>query len=194
VNGEAALRRAFVALVPPVAALDHVDAAVAALRGELPSLRWAPRAHWHVTLQFLGRVDDADALVRVLDDAVRVVEPFAVSLGGGGAFASARVATVLWVGVTEGADAMGALAAAVTGATASLGFASEARPFRAHLTVARSARPTDLRVAVASLDTVGAGPAWTASEVVLFESDTRRDGAVHTAVARLALGSDGSGA
>jgi len=114
------LRRGFVALVPSAGALDHVEMAVAPLREEFPKLRWMPRAQWHVTLQFLGRVDDADAVVDGLRAAASDVASFDVRLGGGGAFAKARAGTVLWVGVAEGGDAMGALAGAVMTATTPL--------------------------------------------------------------------------
>jgi RNA 2',3'-cyclic 3'-phosphodiesterase len=187
------LRRGFVALVPSTEALDHVDAAVAPVRDRLPKLRWMPRAQWHLTLQFLGHLDDADAVVDALRAGVAADAPFTVRLGGGGAFAKARAGTVLWLGVRDGGDALHTLAAAVTVATAPLGFVTEDRVYRPHLTVARAARPTDLRAAVSGLDAVGPGPTWTATEVVLFESDTRPDGAVHTVVARcpLALGEAG---
>jgi len=181
------LRRGFVAVVPSAAALDHVEAAVAPLRTGMPRLRWTPRAQWHVTLQFLGRVDDVDELVDALHAAVSGVAPFTVCLGGGGAFAKARAGTVLWLGVADGAAPMGALSTALTDATAALGSATEDRPFRAHLTIARARRPTDLRGVVTALDVAGPGPAWTASEVVLVASDTRPDGAVHTVVARSPL-------
>ncbi len=182
------LRRGFVALVPPADALDHVETAVAPLRAEFPELRWTPRAQWHLTLQFLGAVPDVDPLVDAVAAAASGVAPFPVRLGGGGAFAKPRSATVLWLGAAEGATPMGALAGAVTDATASLGFVPEDRPFRPHLTIARASRPADLRGAVATLDANGPGPAWTASEIVLFESDTRPDGAVHTVVARCSCG------
>jgi 2'-5' RNA ligase len=90
--------------------------------------------------------------------------------------------------VHEGRDAITALAAAVARATAPLGVAPEDRPFRPHLTVARAASPTDLRDAVAALDAAGPGPAWSVDEVVLFESDTRSDGVVHTEIGRCPLG------
>jgi 2'-5' RNA ligase len=181
------LRRGFVALVPPPDALDHVAGAVEPLHAASPSLRWMPRAQWHLTLQFLGRVTDVDAMTVALRDAVAEVAPFPVRLGGGGAFAKARGGTVLWVGVHQGAEPVTALAGTVTGATARLGVATEDRPFRAHLTLARAARPTDLRPAVTALDAAGAGPEWSALEIVLFDSDTRATGAVHTAVASVSL-------
>ena len=183
------LRRAFVAVVPPPAALDVVESAVVAARDVSPrSLRWISRAQWHVTLQFLGRVDDADAMVGALCDAVRDGVPFALRLGGGGAFPKPRAGTVLWAGVHEGGDALTTLAGVAARATGPLGIAPEERPYRPHLTVARAARPSDLRDAVTALDAAGPGPAWRIDEVVLFESDTRADGVVHTVVARCPLG------
>jgi 2'-5' RNA ligase len=179
------LRRGFVALVPSAAALDHVAGAVAALAADQRSLRWTPREQWHVTLQFLGRVADVGPLTDALRDAVAEVAPFPVRLGGGGAFTRVRAGTVLWLGVDSGGESLGALAGAVTRATAPLGFTLDERPFRAHLTLARAARPTDLRAAVAVLDGAGAGPAWSAAEIVLFDSDTRATGAVHTEIARV---------
>jgi 2'-5' RNA ligase len=182
------LRRAFVAAVPPPAAVAAVDVAVAPLRREWSRLRWIPSEQRHVTVQFLGRVTDVDVLVAGLRAAARDVEPFAVQLGGGGAFPRARAATVLWGGVAVGAEELGALAAVVGGATAPLGFPVEDRPYRAHLTLARSTRAADLRGAVDALDAAGPGPVWVAGEVVLFESDTRPEGAVHTVVARCGFG------
>ena len=44
-----------------------------------------------------------------------------------------------------------------------------------------------LRDAVAALDEHGPGPAWPLTDLVLFESDTRATGAVHTEVARIPL-------
>ena len=66
-------------------------------------------------------------------------------------------------------------------------FVTEDRPYAPHLTIARMARRTDLREAVAVLDAAGPGPEWSAGEVVLFDSDTRSTGAVHTPVARVPL-------
>ncbi|MFN8025188.1 MAG: RNA 2',3'-cyclic phosphodiesterase [Acidimicrobiia bacterium] len=182
------MRRAFVALVPPPDAFAQVDAAIAPLRDVVPALRWMPRSQWHVTLQFLGHVEHVDALVVALRDATATIAPFAVRLGGGDAFAKPRAGTVLWVGVEEGAASMTSLAGALTTATVPLGHEPEDRPFRPHLTVARAPRPTDLRAAVAAIDDAGPGPAWTAHEVVLFDSDTRATGAVHTEIARVSLG------
>ena len=181
-----ALRRAFVAVEPAPPALDALDSAVADLAAAEPRLRWMPRTQWHLTLQFLGAVDDAEALIAAVAAAVAGQPAFAVRLAGAGGFPSARRGSVLWVGV-EPADALLRLAAAVQHATRPLGYRGEARPYHPHLTLARAARPRPLGRLVDALGDAPMGPSWTVTDVAVVESDTRPSGAVHTVRDRLAL-------
>ncbi len=58
-----------------------------------------------------------------------------------------------------------------------------------HLTLAHArTEARDLRQVVDALDAWGESDAWTVDEVVLFDSDRRTDGAVHTEHARFPLG------
>jgi len=67
------LARAFVAVVPPDAVLDALHGQLASLTDEPSPLRWVPRHQQHLTLTFLGRVDDADALTDALASATLAV-------------------------------------------------------------------------------------------------------------------------
>ena len=89
--------RAFVALTPPPAALDELAAAVAPLRAAHPDLRWAPPAQWHLTLAFLGEIDEAvlPELTARLARAARRFTPLSLALAGGGRFGD----RVLWTRV-----------------------------------------------------------------------------------------------
>ncbi len=70
-------------------------------------------------------------------------------------------------------------------------------PYRAHLTLARvsrvrdsrggDARARDVRELVTALDALAPSPTWTVDDLVLFESTTHADGAVHTERARFKL-------
>jgi 2'-5' RNA ligase len=182
-----ARRRAFVAVVPPASVRQWSEDVVESLRADGHGLRWMPVGQRHLTLQFLGRVDDDAPLVAALAGMGATVAPFTLGLAGGGAFPSPRRASVLWLGVQQGSDELAALATALTGATAPLGFEPEDRPYRAHLTLARANRGRDVRALVDQLDAAAPSPRWTVDSVVLFESDTRADGAVHTEVARVRL-------
>jgi 2'-5' RNA ligase len=181
------LARAFVAVVPPDAVLDALDTRVRGLTDEATPLRWLPRQQRHLTLAFLGGVDDADGLTGSLAAAARAVAPVALQLGGGGAFPSPRRASVLWVGVAAGRAELTALATAVAAATEGFARHADDRPFHPHVTVARGARPRPLGGLVDALGSDPIGPPWTAREVRLVESDTRPDGAIHTVQARLPL-------
>jgi 2'-5' RNA ligase len=183
-----ALRRAFLAVAPPPAVLRWTDSVADSARRDGDGLRWTRTEQRHLTVQFLGAVADLDPLVAAVGEAVRTIGPFTLALGGAGAFPSARRASVLWLGVREGADELTALAATIAGASAPLGFVADDRPYRPHLTLARSARTRDLSAVVEQVDGAGSSPEWIVDEAVLFDSDTRPDGAVHTVHARLPLG------
>jgi 2'-5' RNA ligase len=173
------LRRAFLAVVPPPAVLRWTESATDSSRGLVDGLRWSRPDQHHLTVRFLGAVTDPSALADSFAESFLRRAPFSLALGGGGAFPNPRRASVLWLGVREGSDALAALAATVA--------EPDDPPYRAHLTLARAKRARDLRRVVAALDACGESKPWTVDEVVLFESDTRAEGAVHTEQARFRL-------
>ena len=188
----AGLRRGFLAVVPPPAVRRWAESRAESVRRDGRGLRWMRPDQRHLTVQFLGRADDSlvDSLTESVAESVRRFPPFTLALGGGGAFPSPRRASVLWLGVTTGAAELAVLAGAINAATAPLGFAADDRPFRAHLTLARDNRPRDVRSLVEQLSTGPVGPPFTVDRVVLFDSDTRPEGAVHAERNRFALGGD----
>lgn len=181
------LARAFLAVVPSGPALDDVARRLAPLQEAEPRLRWLPREQWHLTLQFLSAVDDAEAVADAVGTAAVSVPRFSAQLAGGGAFPSPRRASVLWLGVRE-PEPLVALAGAIEHATAELGHRAEARAYHPHLTVARARRPCSVSRLVDELGGMGPGPAWTVADVALVASDTRPEGAVHTEWDRRPLG------
>ena len=137
--------------------------------------RWTTRDKWHLTLQFLGTRVDLDAAAAAL--ATVHAAPASVRLGGIGGFPSERRASVVWVGAIEGARALDSIAAAVREAMAPVVPESDEHGFHPHLTLARLARPADLRAAVENTKRLRVGPSWVADRVVLFESVTASSGA-----------------
>lgn len=147
--------RLFVAVWPTEEVLD----AVAALpRPAHPGLRWTTRDQWHVTLRFLGSVDDIDGARA----ALRTVAAGAadVELGPEVGRFGRRILHV----PTPGLDA---IAAATIEATKHVGEPPDQRPFHGHLTLARSRRgDVDLR----PLAGVPISGRWRAHEVTLVQS------------------------
>jgi 2'-5' RNA ligase len=182
------LQRAFVAVVPPANVLDAVEVIVAPLRRVAPpGMKWSRRAQWHLTLQFLGAVDDVDVLIDSLVGNLHGRPPVRLGLGGAGAFPSVSRASVLWIGLDDGHDALASLAGAVERATEPLGVEPDFRPFHPHLTIARPSRARPMGPVVAALGDGPVGPAWDAREVLLMESNTRPTGAVHREIAHFPL-------
>jgi 2'-5' RNA ligase len=183
------LRRAFVAVVPPREVLDAVERVVAPVRPVAPPrLNWTHAGQWHLTLQFLGAVADADELVDALRWGLHGRRSLALSLGGAGAFPSVSRASVVWIGLDEGEPELAMLADAVQRATEPLGYEPDHRDFTAHVTIARSPRARPMASLVQSLGGGPIGPVFHVNDVVLMESDTRRDGAVYREVAAFPLG------
>lgn len=163
--------RLFVAVMPPAAALDEIDAAVAPYRREDTALRWVAPERWHVTLSFLGDVGDEGQrrLYPKLQRAAARHGPLELSFAGAGAFPRTGRGRVLWAGMGGETAELGELASSVAGAARESGIEQEARKFSAHLTLARSKQPADLGGLVAALDGF-AGQAWTASAIHLVRS------------------------
>ena len=179
------MARAFVAVQPPGAVLDAVDAAVAGAMADVTGARFTTREQRHLTLQFLGNRVDLAAVSNALHAlAVRAGD---VQLGGAGAFPSARRARVLWVGIASGAEFLVQLAASVGALLAPLGHEPEARPYHPHLTLARWKTPADARAVVEKFGTDPIGEPWQVDEVVLYESLLRRTGAQYVARDVIAL-------
>ena len=165
--------RLFVALSPPADALDELEAAVAPLRPTRPDLRWTSRESWHVTLAFLGEVDD-DVLGKLtarLENAAAERGGLLLSAGGGGAFPTAPRARVLWTRLRGDQDALRDMAGSMAAQARHAGAPppDESRRFRPHITLARSREPTDVSPLVGELAGY-AGSKWTADRVHLIRS------------------------
>ena len=170
--------RLFVALTPPQDALGELDAAVVPLRPEWPALRWASVDRWHVTLAFLGQVDESrlDGLRDRLERAAGRHHALQLRIGSGGAFPSAGRARVLCAhisGEPAALEGLCGLAASVAAGARRAGAPppDEGRRYRPHLTLARCRQPANLRSLVESLSGF-TGKSWDATEIELILSKT----------------------
>jgi RNA 2',3'-cyclic 3'-phosphodiesterase len=152
------LVRLFLALEPPAQVIAHLDGALGAARAAHPELRWVDSRRWHLTLAFFGEVPDGrvDRLQQRLDRKIAGSPAMALRFAGAGRFDG----RVLWVGVHGDRAPLRALARRV---------AVDDRPYRPHLTVARTRGPVDLRPVVGTLEPYD-GPGWRADAVHLVRS------------------------
>ncbi len=188
------MTRMFVALVPPDAAVEHLDEFLEPRRAT-GELRWVAAEQLHVTLALLEQVPDrrVDELVERLGAAAARRTTFPARVSGGGAFPDVARGRVLWAGLDldeDDATELDLLAAGARTAAATSGVEVDGARFRAHLSVARLRRPTELTRWVQLLDGY-AGPTWTADRVTLVASylgEGPRGRPRHEPVAELILG------
>jgi len=133
--------RLFVALNLPSSVRDALWGAAAPLRDLGLPVKWVRGDGIHVTLKFLGDVDDArePELRGALGRAVAGAHTLPLALGGFGVFPDFRRPRVIWTGIAP-EPGLEILQDQVEREFAPLGFPTEARAFRPHVTLGRASR------------------------------------------------------
>lgn len=172
--------RLFIAVWPDTATserLHHLP------RPVTDGIRWSTPDQWHVTLRFLGQVDDPEApLVRLMSAELPDLGLVAAHAGP----STLVLGPVLCLPVT-GLDP---LVAAVRSATEELGQPPEDRPFRGHLSLARlrGRRPSAAdRRRLSALAGLPFAWTWPVDRLTLVASETRPDGARYHVLAQRPL-------
>jgi 2'-5' RNA ligase len=182
-DGEAASAakvRVFFALWPDAAA----GGALAGLACDVATQaggRAPHAANLHVTLAFVGEVEaDRVAVLCSIGKAVSAaVRPFQLVLDRVGMFRGSGIA---WAGAAEAPAELLRLVLALNAALSSEGFVVDARPFHAHVTLARRCR----RRTGATIKTP---IAWPVTHLVLNASELTREGPRYREVGAWTLGS-----
>ncbi len=121
---------------------DFVDKLVR-LGGEV---KWVSRESMHLTLKFLGEIDEgrAAAVGDLLQTTASAHDPIPLACRGTGSFPpGSRNPRVLWVGVEAG-PRLAKLQEEIESGCERLGFERESRPFQPHLTLGRVKSPSGL--------------------------------------------------
>ncbi len=184
--------RAFIAVELPEAARKEVESLQAELRATGADVKWVEVSNLHLTLKFLGSIEEAQAaaLKEALGVAIQVLPSFSFQLEGIGAFPRTTSPRVLWVGVNEGEKQLVELAGIVEKVCAGLGFPQEERPFSAHLTIGRVRSNNGLASLIKKLQVAefrGDTPA-PVNHLTLFQSTLSPQGPTYTPLAKLSLG------
>ncbi|MCC6140615.1 MAG: RNA 2',3'-cyclic phosphodiesterase [Nitrospira sp.] len=167
----------------------------ASLTRELPRavrLSWVQPASIHLTMKFLGDMDEQviEPLREALASAIQDDRALSIPLERLGAFPSLQAPRVLWVGPSEPwqqcdeAKGLAALYQSVETCCDALGFAPENRPLSPHLTLTRiKAGWRECGQALAksgALDRPLSLGALAVESVVLMKSDLKPTGSVYT--------------
>jgi len=123
---------------------DDFAEAIADVQSELDDasgLSMTDPAQAHVTLKFLGEVDES-SVEEVLEwlragVADAAVEPFECSVAGLGVFPEPEYISVVWLGIEQGGKSLTRLHESIESRAVDDGFEPEEHSFRPHVTIGR---------------------------------------------------------
>ena len=178
--------RAFVALNLPDVTRQAVWSAIGPLRDLSLPVKWVRPDGIHLTLKFLGEIAEArqPEVIAALRRAADGTRPLPLAIEGFGAFPDPARARVLWAGVAPD-PGLELLQHAIEREFTPLGFPTEARTFRPHVTLGRAqrdARPAAFRGLEAALAALSFAETVVIERVDLMRSTLQSGGAVYEVV------------
>jgi 2'-5' RNA ligase len=185
--------RTFIALELDKAIRERLVALQEELSRAAESVKWVEPENLHVTLLFLGEVDNREipSVCRVISEGCSALSAFSLSVDAVGCFPNPRRPRTIWAGVGAGTQEVCALHDALERPLLDLGcYRREDRKYTPHITLGRvrSDRPTD-RLAVALGKHAGwQGGQQTIREVHIMGSELTPDGPAYTVLGRGQLG------
>lgn len=179
--------RLFVALAPGVetrAALAAVAAGLERAAGPAAGgVRWARPEALHLTVRFLGEVEEArvEEVKAAVAGAAAAAPALRLEVGGAGAFPSSRRAGVVWLGLAGDLEGLARLGQDLDARLLLLGLPPRDHPLAPHLTVGRARAHRGVRGLEVALATAGAATPvrWRAGALTLFRSHLAAGGVRH---------------
>lgn len=165
---------------------DEIKQRLLQLQAPVSGARWQTGAQLHITLLFLGSVEQSNAAAVCAAARDLPMCRFELEIAGLGCFGQPHQPRHLWAGVQPLA-AISELREALTVRMAALGFTPDARPFCPHVTVSRfGKRPGSVEALLANHHDAVFGH-YSVTEFVLFESSPGEHGSAYGVVERFRL-------
>lgn len=167
--------RLFIAIEIP----DVLKKVLGTLRRDIHGARWVPAEQIHLTLAFLGEVDES-VVENLNTELARIKLPeFELCFSGAGCFPGSHRPRVLWVGLKPDSH-LNDLASRVHASVLSVGIPQEERPFSPHITLARlKLSPSSSIETFLEQNGTMKLPPFRVREFTLFQSRLTSQGAVH---------------
>ncbi len=175
------------------AALQHKAVGVIqSLSAQTDPVKWIEPQKLHITVKFLGDVEDAEIyqVCQLASGAVADLPAFRAACRGVGAFPSSDRPRTIWIGVDDPTGHFQQLHQRVEQAMASLRFPREVRRFSPHLTLGRVRQGkrtgVGLTERIRQQGAVELGE-FDVDELVVFSSELTPEGPVYTVLGRAPL-------
>jgi len=183
--------RSFIAieLSPPLR--QHIEKIQNELKRATTDVRWARSEGIHLTLKFLGAIDEEriDEIGDSIEECLADQTVFTVTAGSLGAFPNKKHPQVIWLGIEDERGTLQKVQQAIDTRLSRLGFTAEKRTFSPHLTLGRIKSPKAKRTVSQLLENTGECECCTfaVKEICFFKSALKPSGAVYTKLKSFAL-------
>lgn len=131
--------RTFIAIELPQEIKNKLAEIQEELKKSAADVKWVEPANIHLTLKFLGEIDDKkqEKIIEIIEDASSKREPFKIEILSVGAFPKIDFPRVIWVDTSQGKDQVKEIALELEEKIAKLGIPKEERSFQSHITLGR---------------------------------------------------------
>jgi RNA 2',3'-cyclic 3'-phosphodiesterase len=187
--------RVFVALPVPSEVRDELCHAQAELQAGLEGegVRWVRSEHMHLTIKFLGNIDDkkVEDVIAMTTSACAALAPVQLRSEGFGFFPENRLPRVIWASVHDETQQLARLEEAITAAVGRFAIDENEKAFSAHLTLGRirDMRASAIRFLVDTARGMGDWKfgKWTAGMVEIIRSEMNANGLQYITLAEIPL-------
>lgn len=183
--------RTFIAVEIPAAVRQQLAALQHSLAPHAEGVKWVDPEKVHLTLKFLGEVDEREIyeVCKRVEEVAGAWTAFECSVARAGAFPNASRPRVIWAGVARGATELTEIREALDDALGELGYPGENRSFTPHFTIGRVRRTSpnpNLRAAIDSRAEWQA-VSFRVTEILVMASDLSSDGPTYSVMGRARL-------
>lgn len=171
--------RLFIAGVLPQFLVENLKDYINLLKPLCEGVRWENAEKLHVTLRFLGEVDESNVeeISRIIKRAVSAYEPLQLKISRLMAFPNLRSPRVLYAGMT-GDDGLISLKRDIDAGLEKLGFPVEEGDFKPHITLGRAKSRVKLKGGLPMMERTE----FVMERVALVRSVVSHKGSKHTDV------------
>lgn len=131
--------RAFIAIELPREIKDLLARIQTQLKTAEADVKWAEPANIHLTLKFLGEIDEQkkESIIQIIKDTAEGKNSFSLRLSSAGAFPNTEYPRVLWIGIDEGSSETTKIAEELEEKLEKIGLPKDKKKFSCHITIGR---------------------------------------------------------
>lgn len=179
--------RTFIAIEVPEAIKTELARLQTELRKTGAEVVWAKPDNIHLTLRFLGEVEERRLaeLKQLCVETAAEFQPFTLRLKDIGYFPNFRQPRVVWVGLAGEMEVARQLQKRLDAELIARGFNQDDKPFKPHLSIGRMKSGKNIKPLVAKANLYALPElAFEVGEIVLFQSELHPAGSRYTALAK----------